>query len=134
MKKRSNINRQDRLNSELQKEIYEIIARKLKNPLITEMFSVLKVDCTKDLSFAKVYISVFSTNAEKAKKTFDAIATDGKKIRYELSKSMILRTVPELIFLLDDSMEYSAHMDKIFKQIEESEKSAISNSAEQTEG
>ncbi len=121
MKKRSSVNRQDRLNSELQKEIYEIISRKLKNPLITEMFSVLKVDCAKDLSYAKVYISVYSTNKEKADKTFSAIKEDAKKIRYELSKSMILRTVPELNFFLDDSMEYSAHMDKIFKQIEKRE-------------
>ncbi len=122
MKKRGNVNRQDRLNSELQKEIYEIISRRLKNPLITEMFSVLKVDCAKDLSFAKVYISVFSTDKEKAQKSFSAIKDDAKKIRYELSKSMVLRTVPELSFIYDDSMEYSAHMDKIFKSIKKDEK------------
>ncbi len=122
MKKRSNVNRQDRLNSELQKEIYEIISRRLKNPLITEMFSVLKVDCAKDLSFAKVYISVYSTDKEKAERSFSAIKDDAKKIRYELSKSMVLRTVPELSFILDDSMEYSAHMDKIFKSIKKDEK------------
>ncbi len=122
MKKRSNVNRQDRLNSELQKEIYEIISRRLKNPLITEMFSVLKVDCAKDLSFAKVYISVFSTDKEKSLRSFSAIKDDAKKIRYELSKSMVLRTVPELSFILDDSMEYSAHMDKIFKSIKKDEK------------
>ena len=122
MKKRSNVNRQDRLNSELQKEIYEIISRRLKNPLITEMFSVLKVDCAKDLSFAKVYISVYSTDKEKSQKSFSAIKDDAKKIRYELSKSMVLRTVPELSFVLDDSMEYSAHMDKIFKSINKDEK------------
>lgn len=122
MKKRSNVNRQDRLNSELQKEIYEIISRRLKNPLITEMFSVLKVDCAKDLSFAKVYISVFSTDKEKSLRSFSAIKEDAKKIRYELSKSMVLRTVPELSFILDDSMEYSAHMDKIFKSIKKDEK------------
>ena len=122
MKKRSNVNRQDRLNSELQKEIYEIISRRLKNPLITEMFSVLQVDCAKDLSFAKVYISVFSTDKEKSLRSFSAIKDDAKKIRYELSKSMVLRTVPELSFILDDSMEYSAHMDKIFKSIKKDEK------------
>ena len=131
MKRRSNANRQDRLNSELQKEIYEIISRRLKNPLVTEMFSVLKVDCAKDLSFAKVYISVYSKDKEKSGKTFNAIKDDAKKIRYELSKSMILRTVPELSFVLDDSMEYSAHMDKIFKQIQTSEKA---DNTEETEG
>ncbi len=121
MKKKGGANRQDRLNSELQKEIYEIIARKLKNPLITEMFSVLKVDCSKDLSYAKVYISVYSTDKEKSERTFSAIKEDAKRIRHELSRSMILRTVPELTFILDDSMEYSAHMNEIFKKIEKGE-------------
>ena len=121
MKKRSNANRQERLNSELQKEIYEIISRRLKNPLITEMFSVLKVDCAKDLSFARVYISVYSKDKEKSEKTFNAIKDDAKKIRYELSKSMILRTVPELSFILDDSMEYSDKINKILGEIKKSE-------------
>ncbi len=121
MKKRSNANRQDRLNSELQKEIYEIISRRLKNPLIMEMFSVLKVDCAKDLSFARVYISVYSKDKEKSEKTFNAIKDDARKIRYELSKSMILRTVPELSFILDDSMEYSDKINKILGEIKKSE-------------
>ena len=68
------INRNDRLNAEFQKEIYEIISRKLKNPLITEMFSVMRVDASKDLSHAKVYISIYSTNAEKKKITFGMIS------------------------------------------------------------
>ena len=121
MKRRNNANRQDRLNSELQKEIYEIISRRLKNPHITEMFSVLKVDCAKDLSFARVYISVYSKDKEKSERTFNAIKDDAKKIRYELSKSMILRTVPELSFILDDSMEYSDKINKILGEIKKSE-------------
>ncbi len=122
IKKRGGANRQERLNSELQKEIYEIISRRLKNPLVTEMFSVLKVDCAKDLSFAKVYISIYSKDPIKSQNTFSAINSDAKKIRHELSKSMILRTVPELRFVLDDSMEYSDKINKIFKQIEQGEK------------
>ena len=121
-RRKSNINRSDRLNAELQKEIYEIISRRLKNPLITEMFSVMKVDCTKDLSYAKVYISVYSKDQEKKNNTFSAIEKDAKKIRYELSKSMILRTVPELHFVLDDSLDYSDKINKLFLQIEKGEK------------
>ena len=121
MRRNSNVSRSDRINSELQKEIYEIISRKLKNPLITEMFSILAVDCANDLSFAKVYVSVFSTNKEKSKATFDAIKADAKKIRFELAKVIRARTVPELNFILDGSMEYGDKMDKIFKQINQGE-------------
>ncbi len=115
---RSNVNRTERLNGEFQREIYDIITRKLKNPLITEMFSVIAVDTSKDLSHAKVYISIYSKNQEKRDITFSAIKEDAKKIRYELARVMNhIRTVPELHFILDSSMEYGAKMDKLFNQI-----------------
>ena len=123
MKRNGKISRNDRLNGEFQKEIYEIISRRLKNPLVTEMFSVLRVDSSRDLSYAKVYISVYSTNEEKKTATFNAINADAKKIRYELAKVIRARTVPELHFILDDSMEYGDKMEKLFKTINEGEKS-----------
>ncbi len=122
MRKTSKISRNDRLNGEFQKEIYDIISRKLKNPLVTEMFSVLRVDASRDLSHAKVYISIYSTNEEKKNATFNAIAGDAKKIRYELAQVIRARTVPELHFILDDSMEYGDKMEKLFKSISEGEK------------
>ena len=122
MRRNNGVSRNDRLNGEFQKEIYEIISRRLKNPLVTEMFSILRVDSSRDLSYAKVYVSVYSTNAEKKKATFDAIKADAKKIRFELAKVIRARTVPELNFILDDSMEYGDKMDKLFKSINEGEK------------
>ena len=122
MRRNNGVNRNDRLNGEFQKEIYEIISRRLKNPLVTEMFSILRVDCSRDLSSAKVYVSVYSNNEEKRKITFDAIKADAKKIRFELAKVIRARTVPELNFILDDSMEYGDKMDRLFKSINEGEK------------
>ena len=119
MKKK--INRNERLNGEFQKEIYQIISRRLKNPLITEMFSIVRVDASRDLSVANVFVSIYSTDPLKKKTTFDAIVNDAKKIRYELSKAIMARTVPELRFILDDSMEYGAKMDKLFKSISQGE-------------
>jgi ribosome-binding factor A len=116
------ISRNERLNGEFQKEIYEIISRRLKNPLVTEMFSILRVDCSRDLSYAKVFVSVYSKDENKKKITFDAIKADAKKIRFELAKVIRARTVPELNFVLDDSMEYGDKMDKLLKSISEGEK------------
>ena len=107
----------DKINSELQKEIYAVITRKLKNPLITEMFSITEVDASKDLSTAKVYISVFSVNADKKARTLAAIEGDAKKIRHELAKSMRLRTVPELRFIEDTSLAYGDKMDKLLNSL-----------------
>ncbi len=116
------VSRTDKLNGEFQKEIYDIIMRKLKNPYITEMVSIVSVDTSRDLSHANVYVSVFSKNEEKKKITFEAIKSDAKRIRYELSKVIKARTVPELHFILDGTMEYGDKMDKLFLKIKESEK------------
>ena len=110
------VKRTDRLNGEYQREIYNII-KKLKNPDITEMFSIMRVDVTSDLKHAKVYVSVYSTNKEKKEKTFNAITQSAKTIRYELAKVMFGRTVPELNFIDDDSLSYGDKMDKLFKEI-----------------
>ena len=86
------------------------------------MFSILRVDASRDLSHAKVYISVYSADENKKKTTFEAIKADAKKIRFELAKVIRARTVPELQFILDDSMEYGDKMEKLFKSISEGEK------------
>lgn len=117
----SNIPRSVRLESELQKDIHEVISRKLKNPLITQMFSIVNVDVSKDLAHANVFVSVYSTDQEKKQQTFNAISNDAKRIRYELAKTSRSRTVPELHFYLDTTMEYGDKMDKLFIQIAKGE-------------
>ena len=86
------------------------------------MVSVTKVSVSRDLSYAKVFISVYSTDAAKKSATFNAVKADAKKIRYELANSMRIRTVPELDIVNDDSMEYGDKMDKIFAKIHKEDK------------
>ncbi len=109
--------RTERLGGEYRRDIYDIITKRLKNPLITEMFSILRVDVAKDLSHAKVYVSVYSGNEEAKKRTFYEIAASAKQIRHELAKVSNVRTVPELHFVEDDSMEYSDHINKLLKSV-----------------
>lgn len=114
--------RTERMASELQKALYEVITRKIKNSLITEMFSITRVEVSKDLSYAKVYISVFSVDPVKKKNTFDEIKKSSKEIRYELAKEIRARIVPELDFEQDDSIEYGDKMEKLFLKIEGKDK------------
>lgn len=116
------VSRTDRLNAELKREISEIIAKKLKNPAVTAMVSVTDVDVSTDISYAKVFVSVFSTDENKKNESFAALCADAKKIRYELGKSMRIRTVPELDLILDRSLEYGDKMDKLLYKISEDEK------------
>ena len=109
--------REQRLNSEFQKEIYDILKNKVKNHDITEMFSVLDVEVTNDLKYAKVFISIFSTNEERKQKTFSAICDSAKFVRGELAKIMRIRTVPELKFVMDSSADYGNKIEKILSGI-----------------
>lgn len=114
--------REKRLNSEFKKQIYELLTSKVKDPLISEMFSITAVETTADLKQAKVYVSVFSGSAEAKEQTFKAIAQKSAYLRRELSRAMHIRTVPEFTFLRDESEEYGDKIEKILSNITYSEK------------
>lgn len=112
-----NIKREKRLNSEFQREIYSILKYKVKNPDLTEMFSISEVEVTNDLKYAKVFVSVFSADEEKKKATFKAICDSAKFVRAELGKTMRIRAVPELRFITDVSEEYGNKIESILSGI-----------------
>lgn len=112
-----NIKREKRLNSEFQREIYSILKYKVKNPDLTEMFSISEVEVTNDLKYAKVFVSVFSADEEKKKTTFKAICDSAKFVRAELGKTMRIRTVPEFRFITDASEEYGNKIESILSGI-----------------
>ena len=104
-----------RIDEEYRKEISQIIGYELKNPSVTGMISVTKVKVTNDLKFAKVYVSVL--NSKNIKDTLAGLKKSSGYIRSELAKRVNLRNTPELIFELDDSIEYGAKIDSILKEI-----------------
>ncbi len=113
------VSRGDRLNSLFQKEIYNLINVKLRNKYssMSAVISVTQVDCAPDLKNAKVYISIYDTNAEKKDNTFAIIKDNASFIRHELAQIMHLRTVPVLHFILDGSMEYGSKIDTILNNL-----------------
>lgn len=110
-----NNNRFNRVEEEMKKEISNIISNKLKNPDVTGLISVTKVKVTTDLKFAKVYVSIL--NAKNTKATLRGLKQSSGFVRSEVAKSINLRNTPEIIFELDDSMEYGAKIDSILKDI-----------------
>ena len=110
-----NNNRFERINEEYRKEISTIIDNKLKNPNVTGLISVTKVKVTNDLKFAKVYVSIL--NSKNIKETLAGLKKSSGFIRSELARRVNLRNTPEIIFELDDSLEYGARIDSILKEI-----------------
>ena len=109
--------RTDRINSEFRKLIYDVIKNKLNIPGVTEMFSITEVDVSPDLKHAKVYVSVYSTDEQKAKLTFDSICKASVDIRRELAHSTSIRYVPELRFYHDGASAYGNKIDKILANL-----------------
>lgn len=110
-----NNNRFNRIDEELKKEISNIITYDLKDPNITGLISVTKVHVTADLKFAKVYVSIL--NAKNTKNTLAGLKKSAGFVRTEVAKRVNLRLTPEIIFELDDSMEYGARIDSILKDV-----------------
>ncbi len=115
--------RGERLSAEYQKAVYEVISTKLKDKTdrIKGIVSVTKADVSPDLKNAKIWISVFARNAQESADTFSAIEEHAGFIRYELAHRMQMRTVPELHFVWDDTMEYGDKIDRLIKEIHKGE-------------
>ena len=112
---RKNSNRMDRVNEELKKEISSVIDLKLKNPNITGIISVTKVKTSPDLKFARVYISIL--NSKSKKNTLEGLKNASGFIRSEIARNVNLRYTPELVFEIDDTMEYGAKIENILSEI-----------------
>ena len=110
-----NQTRLGRIDEEYKKEISQIISYKLKNPNVTGLISVTKVKVTNDLKYAKVYVSIL--NSKNLKETMDGLKKSSGFIRSELARKINLRNTPEILFELDDSLEYGAKIDSILKEI-----------------
>lgn len=107
--------RTDRISEEIKKNLSDII-RSLKDPRIPVMTSVVDVTVTKDLRYAKAYISVMGS--EEAKK--DAIAglkSAAGYIRREIGERVLLRALPEFQFVLDNSIEHGAHINDLLHSV-----------------
>ena len=107
--------RQKKINTVLQQEIAVLLQKAIRKGNVSNlMVSVTKVKVTSDLSLAKVYLSIFPN--DKAVTLFEGLKENGYQLRHDLSQIMKnqLRRIPELLFYLDDSLDY---IEKIEQEI-----------------
>ena len=106
--------RTDRIAEEIKKVISEMIQNELKDPRVKGLISITKVMLTKDLKFCKIYVSVMG--ADKGE-VLQGIKSGAGYMRKELGNRVQIRILPELQFVIDDSIEYGAHIDKVIRDI-----------------
>jgi ribosome-binding factor A len=106
-------NRQKKIGALLQNDLVSILQGEIrKNNINNLVISVSKVNITTDLSIAKVHLSIFPT--DKSVALLDAIKSNAPLIKHELAQRVKnqLRKVPNLIFYIDDSLDYIEQIDK----------------------
>ncbi|EHQ43008.1 MULTISPECIES: 30S ribosome-binding factor RbfA [Myroides] len=109
-------NRQKKMGALLQSDLVDILQGEVrKNGISNLIISVSKVNITSDLSIAKVFLSIFP--AERGKELLKAIQSNAPLIKHDLAQRVKnqMRKVPDLMFYVDDSLEYIDQIDKALK-------------------
>lgn len=108
--------RQLKVAREIQKDLAEIIRSKGMAAYGGAMVTVSEVRISPDLSVAKVYVSIFPS--EKQSAVMGILSDENRTLRGELGRKVArqLRIVPELVFFLDTSIDYAAHIDELLKK------------------
>ena len=108
-------NRINKINEEVKRELSSVI-RELKDTRIPVMTSVVAVNVTPDLRWAKAYISVFGSEEEQTQ-AIKGLKSAAGFIRREIGHRLKLRYTPEFDFELDHSIEHGAYINKLINDI-----------------
>ena len=112
-------NRIERINEDIQRELSTLL-RTVKDPRVGgTMLSITGVDTTGDLRYCKVYVSVLESGREKD--VLKGLKSASGYLRRGLGSALNLRYTPELIFQIDKSIEYGAHISKILNSLDRAE-------------
>lgn len=102
--------RMDRTSEDIMRELTAIL-RTVKDPRVSGLISIVRVDVTRDMSYATVYVSAMD-GMDAAKNAVKGLVSAAGYMRRELGAALKLRYVPELRFVADDSIEYSSQIAK----------------------
>jgi len=109
------MDRTERISEEMKKEVSAIIQNELKDPRLPKMVSVTSAEVTKDLRYAKIYVSVMGSEEEK-ENALKGLKSASGFIRREIGQRLKLRYTPELIFHLDNSIERGVYISKLIEE------------------
>lgn len=111
----------NRVTSDIKLCLSELL-REVKDPRVSKLLSIVKVNVSGDMSYADIYVSAI----EGSEKTAESVKALNKSaagfLRRELGARMSLRKVPKLQFIADNSIENSAHISKIIESLGKNEK------------
>ena len=109
--------RSQRVSDEIRRRLTELISRELKDPRVSFLSSITRVEMSPDLRYAKVLVSVMGTPQEK-QDSITALKHAAGFLRHELGLDLRLRHVPELQFVLDHSIEEGDRVLRLMREVE----------------
>ncbi len=112
--------RSEKVSEEIKHRVSEVLSKDLEE-LNLGLVTVTKVVVSGDLKNAKIYLS-FLGNKESAQVCIDRINYRKKQIRMHLSSKLYLKSMPDLFFYYDDTIEYANRIDELLKQIHKDDK------------
>ena len=108
--------RTDRINVLLRQEISRVLASDLRDPRISPVVSITRVETSPDLRVAKVFISVFGDETDKSN-TLGALVSASGFVRKRLSDNITLRSLPAFEFRLDETIEQGSELLKLIDEV-----------------
>ena len=113
---RKNSNKNMRINSEVMREMSNIIRSEIKDPRIAPMTCVTGVEVAPDLKTCKAYISVLG-DEEARNDTLEGLKSAEGFIRHQLAENLNLRHTPQITFIPGTSIEYGMKMSKMIDEV-----------------
>lgn len=111
-----------KVSEQIKRELYEIIPSVIFHPKIS-LISITGIDLARDFKHAKVYVTLVGGSEDERVELVEVLNHHHGKIRFQLSKRMTTRTVPDLEFNYDSSVEYGAKMEKMLSDLVKSDNS-----------
>ena len=109
----------DRISEEVRREVDRIIREELNDPRVCGTFSITRAEVTRDLRYAKMFVSVLED--EKRDDLLRALKSAAGYIRRALGRSMLIRYSPELSFVKDENIAYGVHIAKVLADAQKTE-------------
>lgn len=110
--------RTDRVAEMMQRKLSQIIQQEIKDPRLPAFITISAVKVSADLGHAKVYFTVFNDDVEQTAAILNAAAS---YLRSALARSVKLRTVPQLHFVYDESIEYGRRLSRLIDEVNPSD-------------
>jgi len=110
----NNFKRTDRIAEMIQRKLAQIIPQEIKDPRLKGFVTISAVKVAADLAHAKVYFTVLDADKELSLTILNAAAS---YLRTALARSITLRTVPQLHFIYDESIEYGERLSRLIDEV-----------------